>query len=158
MTGRDTFGWFHPLHPRNMIVLAHAGFALGCFNRPNLNELLRAYEPFGNMNVWYVGLWALAAVLLLSPRASLLMMAAQLVSAVVLFTIAGLLTLGVGVLPTAITLAGLGFSSLLLFRRALGEWLDLQDWWRDARETPPAWLTRRRWFQRLRERHRDRHG
>lgn len=158
MRGPDRLSRWGLLNPRMIIVLAHAGFALGCFHRPNLNDLLRAYQPFGNIQTWGICLSVLAAVLLLAPRASPLMMLAQLVSAAVLFAIGGLLTIGAGILPTAITMGGLGLTSLLLFARAFGQWLDTQGWYHRWRGRPPAWLTRQRWFQRFQRRHRLRHG
>lgn len=148
MTG-DLHGRFSLLNPRVMIALAHAGFALVCLLRPNLNILFKAYEPFGNMPAWGIGTGALAVVLFLAPRASPLLMVGQLISAGVLLTIALLLTLGVGLLPTAVIVAGLSFTSMLLFGRTFGQWCKTQDWYWDLRARPPKWVTRSRWYQAL---------
>lgn len=140
------------LDERLIIAGSHAAFATICLLRPNLDSIFRAYEPFVNMTAWGVGLSALAVVLLLAHRASLLLMIAQLVSAMAMFTIAGLLTLGVGLLPTAAVTAWLGFISIVLFTRSFGEWLETQEWYWRRRSTPPRWLEKKAWFRRLRDR------
>ncbi|MGY2892466.1 hypothetical protein [Deinococcus sp. UYEF24] len=145
---------FHSLLLDERIIIAgsHAAFASICLIRPNLDTIFRAYQPFVNVTAWGVGLGSLAVVLLLAHRASLLLMLAQLVSAMAMFTIAGLLTLGVGLLPTAAVTAWLGFISIVLFTRSFGEWLDTQDWYWRRRATPPRWLEKKAWFRRLRDR------
>lgn len=141
---------YNPIHPLMIITLAHGGFGVICFLRPSLPHILRAYGPFGDLTIWGIGLWLLCICLLLSPRASFWLMISELISAVVFFTIGGLLTAGVGVLPTATLIFGLGFTSLMLFHRSFGIWLSFQPWYLDRLIRPPAWLERRRWFQRLR--------
>lgn len=149
---RDELARYSLLNPRMVVALGHAGFGLVCLLRPNLNDLLRAYAPFGDVTPWGVGLLALAFVLALAPRASWMLMLAQVVSAVAFWVVASLLTMGVGLLPTGAMLYGFGFTSLLLFRRTFGEWLHFQGWYREWQMEPPAWLERQRWFQRLRAR------
>lgn len=144
---------FNLLNPRVITAAGHAAFASICLLRPNLDSLLRAYEPFGNITAWGVGTGFLALILLLSPRASLLLMVAQLLSAVVMFTIGGLLTLGAGLLPTAATIVVLGLVSLLLFARTFGHWCETQDWYWDLRARPPEWVKRSRWYKALMRRY-----
>jgi len=146
------------LNQRLTIAGSHAAFAFVCLLRPNLDLIFRAYQPFQNVTAWGVGLGALAVVLLMAHRASLLLMIAQLISSCAMFTVAGLLTLGVGIIPTAAVTAWLGFISIVLFARTFGEWLSEQDWYWDRRARPPQWLERREWFRRLRDKSEVQHG
>lgn len=149
MTGGIYLSRFSLTHPRMIIAGGHAIFAAVCFLRPNLDILLRAYEPFGNLVAWGIGLAFLALILIFAARASLLLMVAQLLSAAALFTIALLLSLNVGLLPTACVMGWMGVVSLLLFRRSLEQWLETQGWFEQLSGHPPRWLKSRRWFQRL---------
>lgn len=150
---REELGRYSLLNPRMIVALAHGGFGLVCLLRPNLDDLFRAYRPFGDVTPWGVGLLALAFVLTLAPRASWMLMIAQLASALAFLVIGGLLTMGVGLLPTGMMLFGFALTSLLLFRRSFGEWLEGQGWYHEWQMEPPAWLARRAWFQRLRARY-----
>ncbi|GGR11330.1 hypothetical protein [Deinococcus ruber] len=152
MSDEIMFARFSLLHPRMIIAVTHFAFGLVCLLRINLSELFRAYVPFANMGAWGVGLIALAFVLTFAPRASLLLMTAQLVSATAFFIIVGLLTLGVGLLPTAATISVLGCTSLLLFFRSFRQWLDTQLWYLNRRARAPRWLERTRVFRWLRQR------
>ncbi|WP_407570742.1 hypothetical protein [Deinococcus altitudinis] len=145
-----TIGRYHLLHPLMMVVLAHGGFGLVCLLRPNLASLFKAYSTFGPMTFWGMGLWGLCLLLLLAPRASVWLMLSELVSAAVFFAIGGLLTIGVGLLPTGMVMFDFGVTSLLLFQRSFGIWLSHQPWYLDRLVDPPHWVRRLRFFHWLR--------
>jgi len=144
-------GRYNPLHPLMIITLGHGGFGLVCFLRPNLDVMYKAYSTFGDMTTWGVGLWALSLLLIVAPRASFWLMLAELISAAVFFTIGGLLSLGAGLLPTAMMLFGLGVTSLFLFYRSFGLWLGHQDWYLDQLVRPPKQVVRLRLFRWLKK-------
>lgn len=150
--GGSVVSRYNPIHPLMIVTLAHGGFGVICFLRPGLSHIFKAYAPFGDLTLWGIVLWLLCICLLLAPRASFWLMFSELVSAVVFFTIGGLLTSGVGLLPTATLIFGLGVTSLFLFQRSFGIWLGYQEWYLDRLIRPPKWLLKRRWFQLLRER------
>ena len=147
-----TYGRFNLLNPRNITALAHLGFGAVCLFRPNLDELFRSYAPFGNIPAWGVGMLLLGLVLVLAQRGSLLLMAAHLLSAICLWTIGGLLTAGAGLLPASTFAFGLGFTSLLLFRKTFADFLEGWPRYQQWREHPPARIERQRWFQWLKHR------
>ena len=133
---------FDLLNPRHLIAFCHLAFGLICLHRPNLDQFTRAYAPFGDLERWGWALVALAVLLLLSPRGSVVLMAAQLVSSTTLFAIVALLTAGFGPLPTAGFGAVLGVASLLLFVRTFAYWLHTQRWFCKLLERPPGWARR----------------
>jgi len=161
MTRRATdrpavYGRFNMLNPRNMTALAHLGFGAACLIRPNLDELFKSYAPFGNIVAWGVGMLLLGLILVFAQRGSILLMLGHLLSALCLWTISALLTAGAGLLPASTFAFGLGFSSMLLFRKTFGDFLEGWARYQQWRGQPPEWLKKRAWFQRLRKRHTDR--
>ena len=151
-------GRYNPLHPLMIITLGHGGFGLVCFLRPSLYVMYKDYSTFGDMTASGVGLLALCLLLIVAPRASFWLMLGELISAAVFFTIGGLLSIGAGLLPTAMMLFGLGVTSLLLFGRSFGLWLSHQDWYLDLLVRPPKQVIRLRLFRWLQKHFGDRDG
>ena len=133
---------FSLLNPRVMIAGSHMFFAVVCLIRPNLELLFKAYRPFGDVEKWGWALLLLALLLVLSRRGSIFLMVAQFISAVALFTIAQLLTSGVGLLPTAGSLTFLGIVSLLLVGKSFQYWLPTSRHYAHVMANPPAWARR----------------
>ena len=149
--GIGEVGRHNPLHALTIVCLSHLGFASICLIRPNLNMIYVTYAPFGNLTPWGFALLLLVVALWFAPRASFWLMLAELTSAFVLFTIAVLLTMGGGLLPTVASgPAVLGCVSLLLFGRTVGGWLGFQEWYLDLMVTPPEFIRRTRLFKKLR--------
>ncbi|WP_407572156.1 hypothetical protein [Deinococcus altitudinis] len=133
---------FSLLYARVIVALCHLGFAGVCLIRPNLEMLFKAYRPFGDIELWGYGLGVLSVLLLVSRRGSLWLMLLQFISAVTLFTIAQLLTSGVGLLPTAGSITVLGVISLLLVGKTFQYWLPTSRHYARLMQHPPGWARR----------------
>ena len=153
-----TVGRYSILNPRVATGFAHLLFGGACLNRPNLDELFRSYAPFGDIPAWGVGMMLLGVILLAANRASVMLMIAHFLSAVCLWTIFGLLTIGAGPLPASMFAALLGCISIVLFARTFRQFLESSELYQNLQRQPPRWLEQRAWFQRLRERHKDKAG
>ncbi len=122
-----------------VIAAVHFGFAVVLFWRPNIQEFSRAYIAFGNTEAWGVGLLAVSIGLAFSPLGSLLLMFWNLMSAMALFAISLLVSLGYGPNTGTSTYAVLGWVSLLLFARTFSHWLRERRWFQRLAASPPRW-------------------